>query len=136
MGPTRTTARRFITWSAYALIATAAVCALILLWPLLLPTDTVTRQTYNRIDIGMSLKDVEELLGPGVKLGPLNFEEVHSVESRDLVLGTLPHRNLHWQSESHNISVLLDRQLRVVAKYYEHAPDVPLLQRVRDWIGL
>ncbi len=97
------------------------------------------RSNYNQIQLGMSRSEVETLLGDNpIELAPLDFEDVTFVESpEDLLFKYPPPHTLHnWKGETYMISIILDRDGRVGAKYYQRTPNASIIDRLADWFGI
>lgn len=93
------------------------------------------RQLYRKIEIGMSLAEVEAIVGgPGSEIGSLNVEDIEFVEDRNVLVATWPHLSLSWERGSHQIAILVGRDGRVVAKYYKRIGTAgPVTHQLDRW---
>jgi hypothetical protein len=133
-------------WRRLLPLVVPAVLALLFGLMLLLlpaPPQHVSRADFDRIQAGMSLADVEVLLGgpPGdyrtvevdldVSGGSPEFHNVMSAP--EVLLGKRRFRHEWWQGNSGNVWVCFDENDRVVTK--EFTPGKPVRRGVRDWLG-
>src|SRR5437868_6250457 len=95
---------------------------------------SVSRANYNSIRTGMTLAEVEAVLGgPGDKLGPLGYEDIHVDEQRVVILESPQPLSIRtWESETHKITVLIDGNGRVIGKSYSRPPGASVLRKVMD----
>ena len=97
----------------------------------------VTRAYYNQIQVGMTLAEVEAIMGsPGDNLPRLCGHDVARDESSQLLFAIVPENVRCWKSATHEISVYYDAERRVIGKYYTRYSEVSMLQRLLDWLGI
>ena len=95
----------------------------------------VNRANYERIAVGMSRAEVEQILGvPNDELPPLATVYIATDEE---AFNRNPKAALpdYWAGGSHHISVLFDKDDRVAAKYYKRDDDAPVWDRLLDALG-
>src|SRR5438477_8664921 len=93
--------------------------AVVLLAAVLVSPAPVNRRNYKAIQVGMTIGEVEEVLGqPDQSLAPLTFQDLDADERPTLLAQTTPHTLLHWRRKKYMITVVLDSQGKVVGKSY------------------
>ncbi len=127
-------------------IPVALVAAAVALW-LLWPRIAITPENGERIRLGMTRSEVEEILGgpPGDYAGPEAFAAAgrcgDPMDARAVIRrwsGEPDERWQQWLSDDALVLVHLDAHGRVSAThvYSVSAYREPLLDRLRRWLGL
>jgi hypothetical protein len=128
----RTKSRLFL----YGLLATVVLVALIATLVRLKPQSSISRANYDKIQPGMAITEVEAIVGaPSDDLPPLSYQDIHADESA-LRTYPPPHELRFWKDNTHMITVILDSQGRVAGKSYSRRPDISVVRRIIDWLGL
>ena len=96
----------------------------------------ITRANYDKIRTGVTLAEVEAILGaPSDDLPPLSYQDIQADESA-LWTYPPPHELRYWKNETHMITVIVDSQGRVAGKSYSRNPDIGAVRRIIDSLGL
>jgi hypothetical protein len=100
--------------------------AVLFLWP----RDRITAASLEKIRVGMSEKEVEDILGgPGIK-APFT--------SKRLRVGPQVPPTFHfWLGRSGFIEIEFDNDDQVIDKYFRNVQgaDPHFIDRLRDWLG-
>jgi hypothetical protein len=129
------------------LLLISLVCILALSWlvpRLMMPTHRINGDSFERIQDGMTLTEVEDIIGvpPGIYTDPSNYyiarfgpgraitvKDWHTIDTR------YPGRK-GWYGDNGWIWVELDQDGRVIGKSlvtHIHRPN--FLDRIRGWLG-
>ena len=101
----------------HASIALLCVLGAVVFWP----RDHVTQPNFDRIEKGMTVQEVEDILGPGLPYRPWCDAD---------------HLSLTWEGRDLQIIVSFDGpEKRVLWRGYYPRENRPLLDRVRVWLG-
>jgi hypothetical protein len=85
--------------------------------------DRLTRANYDKINLGMTLQEVEEILGPGQDTIGINMPELPSrrgtsTSKGGVLEGTNPPRWLVWEKDKRSIRIGF-RDDKVVLKFQQ-----------------
>jgi hypothetical protein len=127
--------RRWVRWEvAAALVLWAAGALFIALRP---QPPGVTRANYERINAGMTLAEVEAVLGPGAHHPPNEIDKI--VIATIVLIAVEPHtpdgETKLWFGSKCGIAVRFDAGKHVVAKEQHELPPSGHLARLRAWLG-
>jgi hypothetical protein len=145
--------KRKLKWLAIVLaVSLLGLGTALFLWP----RDRITAESWKQIQIGMSEKEVEEILrGPGMsyeehlvedvrllrELGRTPFEiEEPSLEEPGVAVVRLPRaseRYRIWSGRRGRIDIQFDQENRVCWKQFQGVRWINrgILERLRDWLG-
>ena len=133
------TMKRKLKWLAIVLaVSLLGFGTELFLWP----RDRITAQSWEKIEIGMTENQVEEILGrPGVSwedskffdMGQFRLElaEPNKIVWRldDLIASK------YWTSQHGCMQVKFDPQGNISGKAFWHSSEPFFLDRLRDWLG-
>jgi hypothetical protein len=127
----RRTRRRLLLTLAVTL--TAVVLGAWLLWP---SPSAITEENYDRLRPGMTLEEVEALLGGPA--GNYGYHGTRIVQTRDDIDVPRVHqcRYLQWVGARHMIGIQFDAEDRVIGKDLGEVTPLPLWRRPLSWLRL
>ena len=144
------TMKRKLKWTAVVVaVLLLGVGAALLLWP----RDRITRESWEKIRIGMTVAEVEDILGgPGIP-----YEDFLTLQDRaevveghfsidepkdswvpmDLWKETELANTRFWLGGRGTLGILFDRQRKVASKVFvtTKVRDPNFIDRLRDWLG-
>jgi hypothetical protein len=138
--------KRKLKWLAIVLaVLLLGFGTALFLWP----SDPITAESWKRIRLGMTEKEVEAILGgPGMSFdaqnflkqlpqAPFLFEDPHLEEPADKGLFVVGDRNKLWSGRRGMIEIEFDNENRVCWKSFQGMrwTNGGILDRLRDWLG-
>jgi hypothetical protein len=118
--------KRKLKWTAVVLaVVLLGFGAALFLWP----RDRVTAESVDKIRVGMTEKEVEDMLGgPGIK-APFT--------SKRIKVGPGVPPTIHfWLGRNGFIEIEFDNDGQVIGKSFHNVKDSPnFIDRLRDWLG-
>jgi hypothetical protein len=136
--------KRKLKWTAVVLVVLLVGFGVALF---LLPRDRITAESWKKIRIGMTVEEVEEILGgPGITSeecrkrhfapGKFSYDGVGFREPRDRVI-TDGDILKNWKGKHGLMQIGLDSDGHVIAKYFLglRSADPTFLDHIRDWLG-
>jgi hypothetical protein len=136
--------KRKLKWLAIVLaVSLLGFGTALLLWP----RDRITVESWKQIQIGMSEKEVENILGrPGMSVEEWReFNEGHFPSGQTLQLEEQVNADAwkldgetfkYWTSQRGTMLIGFDARGHVVMKLLWSAPEGPsFLDRLRNWLG-
>jgi hypothetical protein len=124
--------KRWVGWGLVGLLLAAMTLAF---WPL---SPGITRANCERIQEGMTLAEVESILGGPPRSDVPNNPDVRTFIGLNLALASGPGgpEVKMWFGGSLGIAVTFDANQRVTRKERFQLPEPGFLDRLRDWLGL
>jgi hypothetical protein len=125
------TMKRKLKWTAVVLaVSLLGFATAIFLWS----RDRITAESWKQIQIGMSEKEVEEILGgPGKRQCPpglvRQLSEPHDISLFDRFISK------YWTSQRGCIQVNFDLRGNVCEKAFGRSGEPNFIDRLRDWLG-
>jgi hypothetical protein len=135
------TMKRKLKWIAVFVLVLFVGLGVVLF---LLPRDRITVESWEKIEIGMTEKEVEEMLG-GPGTNEKNFWEQFRTfqaifDGRELfepegAIGVVSEK--YWVGRRGYMVILFREEGRVEAKVFQgwRSTDPTFLDRLRDWLG-
>jgi hypothetical protein len=109
-------------WALLAVLVVIAVASLCAHW-IMRSQPGITWTNYERIELGMSLEEVETILGRSYVYQPIGDP------TRDGGPG------FWWQGDDLSIIIAVDNDHRVTGTYYEKLSSPSFLSKLRRWLG-
>ena len=117
----------------FGLFVGAIVLGTYLLWP---KPSAFTEENYGKIRVGMTLDEVEAILGN--RAGNYGYNGQLIVQTQDDidVTGLAQCRYLQWIDSRHMVGIQFGADRRVIGKDFGEVTPLPLWRRALGWLGL
>ena len=127
--------KRKLKWLAIVLaVSLLGFGAALFLWPRV----RITAESYNMIEIGMTEKEVEGILGGPGKSELLNMKNVAKEKGLPIIemfQGQIPKPKI-WKGRRGIVQIQLDEESRVSGKsFLGFGERSSFIDRLRDWLG-